>query len=192
MSKSASRRMFYLCQCICFMCLFSVTVTSQAPRFIRPSTTDTAIINNDNNHIVFYPEAHQARGKLFVFLPGTGGVPLVYLRILSEAATSGFHSIGLTYHNDVAVNLICGATLDTTCHRRARHENLDGLDRHDFFEIDSTHSIYNRLLALLHYLDAQYPEEGWGAYFAEDGVTWQKILHALHPENGPQAGSSAK
>ena len=51
--------------------------------------------------------ARQPNGKLFVFLPGTGGVPTSNQLLLSTAADLGYHVIGLSYPNSTAVGTRC-------------------------------------------------------------------------------------
>jgi len=41
---------------------------------IKPSDTDQTIKNGNNAHLVMYDES-MTKGKLFLFLPGTHGVP---------------------------------------------------------------------------------------------------------------------
>ena len=61
---------------------------AQLVRFIKPSDTDAAIVQNDAVHVVYYLDEAQHLDRLLVFLPGTGGTPFFYQRILNQAAQS--------------------------------------------------------------------------------------------------------
>lgn len=167
--------------------------TAQVGVGILPSETDPAINNPNNSHIAYYNTSVTHKNKLFVFFPGTGGTPFGYQEILKTAADLGYHSIGLMYPNAQAINSICGASTDTTCHRMARQEVLEGVDVHPTVTVDRINSIENRLIKLLKYLDVQYPTFGWDQYLTNDSViTWDKYVVAGHSQGGGHAGFIGK
>jgi len=59
-------------------------------------------IPNYNHYI--YNNKYTKKGKLFLFFVGTGALPYHYREILKLAANIGYHSIGLSYPNDKAIN----------------------------------------------------------------------------------------
>ena len=165
-----------------------------AQHLIRPSATDTAMSAPDNFHYVFPPDG-TSKNKLFLFFPGTGGVPFFYQLILEEASRLGYHSIGLTYPNSRAINsaTVCGLTLDTTCHQRAREEVIDGTDRHSTIEVDRTNCIENRLIKLLQYLDSNFPTEGWDQYLTSTSeIRWDLLRVSGHSQGGGHAALLGK
>ncbi len=173
-----------------FVCLFSLG-SAQTLRLIRPSQTDSAITTEDEFHYTYITTA--ARNKLFLFFPGTGGLPQHYQLVLRTAANLGFHAIGLRYPNAIAINDVCALTLDTTCHRRARLEILDGTDRHPTIAVNRTNSIENRLIKLLKYLRTNYPAENWQQYLTNDSViVWNKMIVSGHSQGGGHAGIIGK
>jgi hypothetical protein len=167
--------------------------SAQTPRLIRPSQTDSAITTEDEFHYTYIATGVPARNKLFLFFPGTGGLPQHYQLVLRNAANLGFHTIGLRYPNAIAINEICTPTLDTTCHRRARLEVLDGTDRHPTIAVNRTNSVENRLIKLLKYLRTNYPAENWQQYLTNDSViVWDKIVVSGHSQGGGYAGLIGK
>lgn len=81
-----------------FICS-SIVCRAQPAGTVAPSVTDPAITIYNNVHTWAIPATTSPRNKLFVFLPGTGGIPFVYQQIIRSAATNGFHSVGLMYVN---------------------------------------------------------------------------------------------
>jgi hypothetical protein len=164
-----------------------------AAHAVIPSDTDPAIDRNDSPHLAYTPVA-AARNQLFVFFPGTGGVPTNQTLVLQQAANLGYHAIGLTYVNDLAINgPVCGGTLDPACFENARLEIFDGTDRHPLIDVNRSNSIENRLAALLTYLDSHHPDEGWGQYLGRRGrIMWPMIAVAGHSQGAGHAGIIAK
>jgi hypothetical protein len=163
------------------------------PRTFRPSATDPAITAFDNFHFAYFDPAARARGRLLVFLPGTGGSPFFYRLFLQTAARLGFHALGLMYVNPTPVNELCGAADDCDCAEAVRLEIIEGTDRSPKVAVDRANSIENRLLKALLYLDAEAPEENWGQYLgAGTNILWPRIVIAGHSQGGGHAGLLAK
>lgn len=162
-------------------------------RTVAPLQTDPAISTDPEHHVAINPQpAATARGKLFVFLPATGGTPVRYLSILRLGAARGYHSIGLNYPNAVSVGELCVFSDDADCHGKVRHEVITGEDSSALGSVLPANSIVNRLQKLLHYLHQQFPNEGWGQYLDGGQIVWSKITLAGHSQGGGHAGMMSK
>src|SRR5664279_1930256 len=73
---------------------------------VLPQQTDPAVSTNLDFHVAYVDTSAPSNGRLFVFLPGTQGLPRFYKLIVQEAAKSGFLAIGLTYPNDKAEGVV--------------------------------------------------------------------------------------
>jgi hypothetical protein len=134
-----------------------------------------------------------ASGKLFVFLPGTNGVPRVYSLILRAAAKRGYHAAGLVYPNSPSIDSLCRPSTDTNCHWDARREIVTGNDLSLLIAVDKANSIDNRLAKLLTYLASRYPGERWEQFLLSDGsVDWSRVVVSGHSQGGGHAGVMAK
>jgi hypothetical protein len=173
--------------------LCSPILMAQTAVMVIPSTTDAAININNDAHYVYAPSG-TVKNKLVLFLPGTGAVPMNYSLFERTCATLGFHTIGLTYPNDVTINGtdVCGTSADTGCYRKARLEVLTGQDLTTKLDINRANSIENRLIKLLKYLNQQNPTQGWGQYLNGDVILWSKIITAGHSQGGGHAAFIAK
>lgn len=159
---------------------------------IAPKTTDPAITTALNNHFVTVQEGVVRKNILYVFLPGTYRTPGGCRATPSKAASMGFHAIGLMYDNVVAGNPLCKTTGDITCHRRARLEVIDGVDRHPGVNVNTANSMVNRLYKLLVYLNTTYPAQEWGQYIQNGAPRWDKIIVGGHSQGGSIAGVLGK
>lgn len=63
----------------------------------RPSATDAAITQFNDRHFAVVDPAVASRGRLVLFLPGTGANPFLYREFPRNAASLGFHALGLMY-----------------------------------------------------------------------------------------------
>ena len=168
-----------------------LTVTAQRVSFfVAPQITDSQIDRNLQNHYIVINRSAAAKNLLFLFFPGTGGVPFNYQEINNTAADSGFHTISLNYPNDEAVNDLCGApNSNLDCYANARLEIKDGVDRTTLVNVNRPNSIENRLLKLLIYLRTQRPDENWGQFLINDStINWTKVVVAGHSQGGGHAG----
>ncbi|MBA3836738.1 MAG: hypothetical protein C0499_03650 [Zymomonas sp.] len=158
-----------------------------------PAATDAAININLSPHVVINPNpAVTARGRLFVMLPGTLAVARTYRLILRTGAARGYHTLGLTYPNDEAIEGLCGASPDPDCAGRARTEVITGENTSTLVNVNPANSITNRLIALLQFLDRTFPAEGWGQYLANGQPRWDLITVAGHSQGAGHAGFLAK
>lgn len=163
-------------------------------RQISPSTVDPAADQATEVHFSINPSPSvTAVNKLFVFLPGTQGVPDLYKLIVREGSAKGYHAIGLNYVNDIAVGRVCSASLDADCFWKVRREVIDGADRTDLVSVNPSNSIITRLEKYIAYLDTNFADEGWGQYLKGDGtVDWSKVVMGGHSQGGGHAGVMAK
>lgn len=172
---------------------------SYVVRNLFPSAADPAAVTAEDTasdyHVVIPPLAGVAPvNKLFVFLPGTGGVPNQYQLILKAGARRGFHAIGLDYPNPAAVGVLCAASRDPDCFWNVRREVITG-DTSLSADITVTppNAIVTRLAKALAYLNQTYPGEGWGQYLATGGAPeWSKVVMAGHSQGGGHAGVMTK
>lgn len=159
-----------------------------------PSATDPAITQFNNSHYAVVDPAVASRGRLVVMLPGTGATPAMYRDFPDNAASLGFHALGLMYPNGEAINALCAtnAPLDPDAAGNARLEVIDGSDRVGFVTVDRTNCIENRLIKALQYLHTTYPTRGWGQYLSGDMPRWDKFIVCGHSQGGGMAGMIAK
>jgi len=176
--------------------LFIACSASALPEevFFRPSVTDPTITESNQRHYAVVDSAVASRDRLVLFLPGTRGTPFGYRQFPKNAATLGFHSLGLMYPNENAINLLCRefAPLDPDAAGNARLEVIDGVDRVNFLTVDSINSIQNRVIKALQYLHETYPLHGWDQYFIGDGVLWNKVIVCGHSQGAGMAAMLAK
>lgn len=154
-----------------------------AVRAVVPRDTEPGLREGDPVHL-YVEAAAPAAGKLFVFLPGTGGPPAGYVRILQNAAMGGYDAVGVAYVNDVAVNSLCRPT-EPTCHAEVREEVITGADSSPLVAVAPVDSIERRLVALLRHL-------GLERYLAGDAPRWDAIAVAGHSQGGGHAAFLGK
>jgi hypothetical protein len=158
---------------------------------IIPPRTPTQIDTDPQSHYVALNKSMPSKNQLFLFFPGTGGTPFFQQQLNNTAAELGFHVISLNYPNDQAVNgdLCVGASADLDCYAKVRLEIKDGVDRTPQISITRANSIENRLIKLLVYLRARFPDDGWGQYLTnENTIKWSSIVVSGHSQGGGHAG----
>jgi hypothetical protein len=162
-------------------------------RSIDPRDTDSAINVELVPHIAINPAPSvTARNILFVMLPGTGATPNTYREVVRTGAPLGFHTIGLSYPNDNAVNGLCGQSNDPDCAGNVREEVLFGTDTSPLVNVNRANSIVNRLVALLRYLNSNFPNEGWGQYLNGSDPDWSQIRVGGHSQGSGHAAFLGK
>jgi len=175
--------------------VFASTASAVQQRvFFAPSATDPAITQFNDNHYAVVDPAVTNRGRLVLFLPGTGGTPSEYCLFPQNAASLGFHSLGLMYPNASAINILCAlyAPYDGNAAGNARLEVIDGTNRVSFLSVDSTNCIQSRLLKALQYLNTTYPTRGWGQYYSGSTLLWSKLIVSGHSQGAGMAAMLAK
>lgn len=125
-------------------------------------------------------------------LPGTGAIPRFYRSIARTGAARGYHSIGLAYPNDTAVNDLCAGTIDPDCTGNSRREIITGENVSAQVAVNPANAITGRLTALLTYLNQTFPNEGWGQYLRGGMVDWSLVTVAGHSQGSGHAAFMAK
>ena len=157
-------------------------------RQVVPSQTNPETAGFDAPHYVWVDTAAPSEpAGLLVLLAGTGGVPANARLIGQEGALQGWHVVGLTYPDDIAVVFACDGDPDPDCMAHMRDEIVTGTDRSPHVAVDSSDSIDGRLTALLRWLAARYPREGWGAFLDGDAPRWSAIEVAGLSQGGGHA-----
>jgi hypothetical protein len=147
-------------------------------RDIRPRDTDPAIDKWPDNHVAVVDGRVPLQGKLFLFLPGGNGVPSGTVDMLNEAASYGFHTLGLSFATDELVGDDCPGDPDPGCAGKHRTEVIEGQDLSSHLEVSRANSIENRLGKALAHLHQRWPAEGWGQYVDGTTARWSLIIAA--------------
>lgn len=159
---------------------------------VKPSVTDVAISDANDSHIVYLPSV-QKREKLFVFMPGTDGMPKHTTYINQTAASVGYHAIDLAYTNSISAREGCARILNPDCEEDMRMEIITGIDMSPIVEVNRSNSIENRLIKLLEYLVRTRPaQEGWGLFLSNGDVNWGMVVAAGHSQGGGHAAMLGK
>jgi hypothetical protein len=162
-------------------------------RELSPTTANPAVTTNTAAHFVVTPNpAVMAQNRLFVMLPGTGGIPRFYREIVRTGASRGYHAVGLTYPNDTAVGDLCAPSPDPDCAGKARREILTGADLSPVVSVNRDASIIGRLEDLIRYLDRTFPSEGWGRQLVSGQLDWSRITVAGHSQGAGHAAYLGK
>ncbi len=162
-------------------------------REISPAALNPSLTTNTAGHFVVTPNPAVAPdNKLFVMLPGTGGIPRFYREIVRTGASQGYHALGLTYPNDTAVGDLCLGSADPDCAGKARREIITGEDLSPVVAITPANSITGRLTALVAHLAATWPSEGWGQFISAGQLNWQHITVAGHSQGAGHAAFLGK
>jgi hypothetical protein len=162
-------------------------------RAIAPSTVNPALSAGDASYVVINPDpAVTPKERLFVMLPGTGGIPRNLRTLSRSAGPRGYHAIGLSYPNDTAIGDLCQGSSDANCTGNARREIITGSDFSPLVAVDTANSIAGRLTGLLAYLDRTYPTEGWGRFLVNGAVDWSLVTVAGHSQGSGHAAYMAK
>jgi len=152
---------------------------------VSPSATDPRIAGpSDPNLAVLGPRASW-NGLLVVFLAGSGGQPACCRMFLDEAATLGYHVVGLTYDNGVAVGSRC--LNDLSCYGQVRLDVFDGVDPTAPTGVVARDGVEHRLAALLATLARTHPGDGWGAFVNHGRPEYRSIVFAGHSQGGGEA-----
>ncbi|MBS1766076.1 MAG: hypothetical protein JST05_01545 [Acidobacteria bacterium] len=172
-----------------------------APSLADPAITNVYAAQNENNFAYVATAGVSPRNHLFVFLPGSTTVPVYYQDILKEAASKGFHALGLTYENATLVGTLIQPYSDPTqpgfdadAAGKVHDAVLYGTNASNSLStitVSAADSIQNRLLKAIQYLDAKYPSEGWGQYAAGGSIQWSLIRLGGHSQGGSQAAYTA-
>lgn len=158
---------------------------------ISPVATDPAIDQALSAHRVSYALDVSHRSQLFVYLHGLGGSAQGATELVNTAAELGFHSVGITYVNEIVPFTICGQS-SSDCYENFRRETIDGVDHSPDVVISPANSVVNRLVKLLQYLDVIHPGEGWGTFVQSGSPLWSSIVVWGHSQGGANAAVLGK
>jgi hypothetical protein len=143
---------------------------------LRPRDTDPAIDRWPDNHIAIVDGRVASQGKLFLFLPGGNGTPSSIVDMLNEAASHGFHTLGLTFATDELVGDDCPNDPDPGCAGKHRTEVIEGEDLSPHLVVNKANSIENRVSKALAHLHKTWPNEGWGAFIDGSSARWPLVI----------------
>ena len=134
---------------------------------VLPQSTDNCITQRLDSHFVMRAPGVAAAGRLFVFFPGTGAIPQYYKLIVKEAATAGYHAIGLAYQNAQAIGTLCIGQ-PTSCYGLARLETLTRTDASALVAVDRPNSIESRIVRLLRIMVFTDASGSWSQFLVND------------------------
>ena len=154
---------------------------------IPPTAPDPATTGPSAPNVVMVGPESTWNGLLVVFLPGSGAQPKCCLDFLALAASLGFHVIGLTYDNSAAVARRCRD--DLACYGEERRNIFNGGTPTAHLTTPPHDTIQHRLVALLSYLNALYPDEGWAPYLPSSSSVpdYSRIVMTGHSQGGGEA-----
>jgi len=165
---------------------------------IRVDCTDPALTAlADKRHLVMVP-ANPTREVLWLHLGGSGGNPENTQVLGRVANAAGYNYISLAYPNARSINARCtcpDGPRPPECEEEVRVEVLYGEDVTDAFDMEPDEAIVPRLVALLKYLDQQFPNAGLGAYLSPGEPAtpvWSKIAVSGFSQGGGMAGLIAR
>lgn len=162
---------------------------------IKPSVTDSQITAADTQHLVMYHPS-MIKGKLFLFLPGTNGIPLKGPRdLFVTAVESGYHVINLSYINQPAVARTCNPKRDTffeDCAEQFRMKRVFGQVNKVDVPDQPQDAILNRLTKLLVYLSIHDDLGGWNNFLENGTLKWELITVSGQSQGGGMAAFIAK
>ncbi len=170
---------------------------SSAPlieHIVSPQATDPAINPVFGTHFAWLDSTAKPNHRLLVVLPGTGQAADQFLLIQQLGARLGYHVIGLSFPTSPGgIAKLCPPTPDpAACYENARLELLDGIDRSTIVSVNPANGIDNRLIKLLQYLVAQYPDEQWSQYVDDGAPKWPLIALAGLSLGGGESAMLAK
>jgi hypothetical protein len=171
----------------------STSTGSRAALAILPvpaSATSPAIGAPDGPNLVAVDPSVRPNGELFVFLPGTGGLPRCCEQLLRVAATTGFAAIGLAYPNGVSADRRCGN--DLPCYEAVRRNEFDGGTPGPASAVAPDNAIESRLASLLSYLARTQPDGHWSRFLDGTRVDWSRVVVAGHSQGGGEAAYVGK
>ena len=170
---------------------------SVAPTLTDPGIHSVYALQDEDHQAFLATSGVTLRNQLFVFLPGSTAVPGAYLDIVKEAASQGFHALGLTYENASLVATLIQPysdpkqpVFDPDCAAKIHDAVLFGTGPENTtpaLTVAGPDALVNRLAKALQYLDAQYPQEGWGQYVSGGTLQWASIRVAGHSQGGSEA-----
>jgi len=184
---------------ICFFFLIQVTSCDQRSEpfkaftyysyQVSPSSTDEEI-QSTISHSAFVDTRTTLKGKLLVFLGGTGTSPQNYTLISRAATQLGYHVINLSYPNTVD-GQVCKDRADPKCFANYHEEVIFGGTQSDLVSVNEANSITNRILKLLQRLNNLNGNNGWNQFFDGSELLYSKFVLVGHSQGGGHAAYMA-
>jgi len=154
---------------------------------VPPASTDRCISLRLDSHLAQRASTVAPKGRLFVFLPGTGGGATDYRLIGAQAARNGYHALGITYPNETAVATLCNGR-SASCYGDTRRAMLTGRSSSAALTVSRANSIENRVIRLLQFMHLTDPEGAWNQFLVGDtAVRWNAVSVAGHSQGGADA-----
>jgi hypothetical protein len=153
---------------------------------VKPQVTDATIQPVDTTHFAYVDTRTILKGKLLLFVGGTGSKPKYYRLFSKAAANLGYHVINVQYLNSVSTQ-VCKDQVDTECFTKYRDEIVFGGDQSALVTVNTSNSIVNRSLKLLQYLHKNNPTDGWNQFYDNTGLLYSKLVVAGHSQGGGHA-----
>jgi hypothetical protein len=150
-------------------------------------TTDANITGDIARHHSFHNPLCTSKNTLLFYMVGTINYPGSDLLFTKLAANNGYHVISIVYENNTSAKSACFTDNDTTCYENFHKEIIFGTPLSAAVNVDSAHSIYNRILKQLIYLDNTYPSENWGQFLSGNTIDWTKVITAGHSQGSGHA-----
>ncbi|MCL5127082.1 hypothetical protein [Algibacter sp. L4_22] len=194
---------FYPTLSIVFLLFYNLAFTQAKKGFpeeytvlnIEPSKTDSRIKEANSSHLVAY-NPNTKQGKLFFFMPGTGGIALKGPRkLFSTAINQGYHVINISYINQPAVAQICKGKIleeNSNCTEEFRTKRIYGNNAFSLINDKPQDAIVNRLTKLLIYLTEHDKKGNWSIYLENGTPKWSKIVVSGQSQGGGMAAFIAK
>jgi hypothetical protein len=174
--------------CLVLFLLIAPNLNAQIKvHLVPPAETGPEIQTVYNHHVAMYRPNVKSRKKLVIAIPGTTGRAIDLAAFDSLAAELGYHALSLDYINKVSTAVFIKSE-DPEAFNKFRQEVVFGTPASDSVQVDSSNSIYNRVVHLVRHLATAHPEEGWGHYLQSDGLRWSDVIIAGHSQG---AGAAA-
>lgn len=163
---------------------------------VRADCADpSATVLLSKQHLVLEP-AQVTRDVLWLHLGGSGGQPTNTENIGKAAASAGYRYISLAYPNEpsIASRCFCDGIgpRPIDCEDLVRAEVLYGDDVTPMFDMNPSDAIMPRLRALLTYLHAERPADGWDAFMTDGAINFARIAVSGFSQGGGMAGMLAR
>ena len=162
---------------------------------LKPSLTDNRITHTDVEHLILHNK-NQRESKLFLFLPGTNGIPVkAPYKLLETALEQGYKVINLSYINQPSVASQCkGERLknDIDCTETFRNLRVFGKGAFETIPDQAHDAIESRLKHLLIYLAEHHNDQRWDLFLKDGEINWENITVAGQSQGGGMSAFIAK
>lgn len=151
-----------------------------------PSQADSRATGFDDADVAMVAPTVTTNHLLFVFLPGTDAQPGCCTLLLRQAASLGFHALGLMYANSPSVAMRC--VDNGGCYGTVRRNIFDGADAAAVAApVSIADTVLQRLVAALHYLVRTEPAAGWTDFLTGNAPVLGAMVVGGHSQGGGEA-----